>query len=34
MDKMSFFIMIASVAAGAGMAIWSFNRPLRGNLQG
>jgi proton-dependent oligopeptide transporter, POT family len=34
MDKMSFFIMIVSVAAGAGMAIWSFNRPLRGILQG
>jgi proton-dependent oligopeptide transporter, POT family len=34
MDKMSFFIMIAAVAAGAGVVIWSFNRPLKGILQG
>jgi POT family proton-dependent oligopeptide transporter len=34
MDKMSFFIMIAAVAASAGGVIWSFNRPLKGILQG
>jgi hypothetical protein len=34
MDKMSFFIMIAAVAASAGVVIWSFNRPLKGILQG
>ncbi len=34
MDKMSFFIMIAAVAASAGAVIWSFNRPLKGILQG
>ena len=28
MDKMSFFLMIAAVAASAGVVIWSFNRPL------
>jgi POT family proton-dependent oligopeptide transporter len=33
-DKMSFFIMIAAVAASAGGVIWSFNRPLKGILQG
>ena len=34
MDKISFFIMIAAVAASAGGVIWSFNRPLKGILQG
>ena len=34
MDKMSFFIMIAAVAASAGGVIWSFNRPLKGILRG
>jgi POT family proton-dependent oligopeptide transporter len=34
MDKMSFFIMIAAVAASAGGVIWSFNHPLKGILQG
>jgi POT family proton-dependent oligopeptide transporter len=34
MDKVSFFIMIAAVAASAGVVIWSFNRPLKGILQG
>ncbi len=34
MDKTSFFIMIAAVAAGAGSVIFSFNRPLKGLLQG
>jgi proton-dependent oligopeptide transporter, POT family len=34
MDKMSFFIMIAAVAASAGAVIWSFDRPLKGILQG
>ena len=33
-DKMSFFIMIAAVAASAGAVIWFFNRPLKGILQG
>ena len=33
-DKMSFFIMIAAVAASAGGVIWSFNRPLKAILQG
>jgi len=32
MDKTSFFLMIAAVAAGAGSAIFSFNRPLKGLL--
>jgi hypothetical protein len=26
--------VIAAVAASAGMVIWSFNRPLKGILQG
>jgi POT family proton-dependent oligopeptide transporter len=34
MDKISFFIMIAAVAASAGGVIGSFNRPLKGILQG
>ncbi len=34
MDKISFFIMIAAVAASAGEVIWSFNRSLKGILQG
>jgi hypothetical protein len=34
MDKVSFFTVIAAVAASAGMVIWSFNRPLKGILQG
>jgi proton-dependent oligopeptide transporter, POT family len=34
MDKMNFFLMIAAIAASAGVVIWSFNRPLRGILQG
>jgi POT family proton-dependent oligopeptide transporter len=34
MDKISFFTMIAAVAASAGGVIWSFNRPLKGILQG
>jgi POT family proton-dependent oligopeptide transporter len=34
MGKISFFIMIAAVAASAGGVIWSFNRPLKGILQG
>jgi proton-dependent oligopeptide transporter, POT family len=34
MDKMSFFAMIAALAASAGVVIWSFNRPLKGVLQG
>ena len=34
MDKVSFFIVIAAVAAGAGMVIWSFNRSFKGILQG
>ena len=34
MDKMSFFTMIAALAASAGVVIWSFNRPLKGIPQG
>jgi proton-dependent oligopeptide transporter, POT family len=34
MDKMSFFAMIAAIAGGAGIVIFSFNRPLKGILQG
>jgi hypothetical protein len=34
MDKMSFFTMIAALAASAGVVIWSFNRPLKVILQG
>ncbi|MGB8902081.1 MAG: MFS transporter, partial [Methylocella sp.] len=34
MDTVSFFAVIAAVAASAGMVIWSFNRPLKGILQG
>lgn len=33
MDKMSFFLMIAAVAAAASAAIFSFNRPLKGLLR-
>jgi POT family proton-dependent oligopeptide transporter len=32
MDKMYFFLMIAAVAAGAGLVIWAFDRPLRSTL--
>jgi proton-dependent oligopeptide transporter, POT family len=32
MDKTSFFLMIAAIAAGAGGVIFSFNRPLKGVL--
>jgi hypothetical protein len=31
---MNFFIMIAAVATSAGVVIWSFNRALKGILQG
>jgi proton-dependent oligopeptide transporter, POT family len=34
MDKMSFFTMIAAVAAAASVVIWSFDRPLKTILQG
>jgi POT family proton-dependent oligopeptide transporter len=30
MDKPLFFLMIAGIAAAAGLVIWAFNRPLRG----
>jgi POT family proton-dependent oligopeptide transporter len=30
MDKPHFFLMIAGIAAAAGLVIWAFNRPLRG----
>jgi proton-dependent oligopeptide transporter, POT family len=33
MDKMSFFMMIAAVAASAGVVIICFNRPLKGILR-
>ena len=31
MDKTQFFLMIAAIAAAAGVAIAAFNRPLRGD---
>jgi proton-dependent oligopeptide transporter, POT family len=34
MEKMSFFLMVAVISASAGVVIWSFNRPLKGILQG
>jgi POT family proton-dependent oligopeptide transporter len=34
MDKMQFFLMIAAIAAVAGIAIAAFNRPLRTILKG
>jgi hypothetical protein len=34
MNKISFFMMIAAVAASAGVVIWSFNHPLKGILRG
>lgn len=34
MDKTSFFLMIAAVAATAGIVILAFNRPLQGALRG
>src|SRR6202030_118644 len=34
MDKMSFFLMLAGIAALAGIVIFAFNRPLRGILEG
>jgi POT family proton-dependent oligopeptide transporter len=33
MDKTRFFLMIAAVAALAGLVIWAFNRPLRSALR-
>jgi POT family proton-dependent oligopeptide transporter len=33
MDKMEFFLMIAAIAAFAGLVILAFNRPLRGILK-
>jgi hypothetical protein len=29
MEKGNFFLMIAAIAAAAGLAIWAFDRPLR-----
>jgi POT family proton-dependent oligopeptide transporter len=34
MDKMSFFLMLAGLAALAGVVILAFNRPLKGILEG
>ena len=34
MDKTAFFLMIAGVAALAGLVILAFNRPLRPILKG
>jgi proton-dependent oligopeptide transporter, POT family len=34
MDKPSFFLMLAGVAALAGATIFAFNQPLRGILEG
>jgi proton-dependent oligopeptide transporter, POT family len=33
MEKMEFFLMIAAIAAAAGLVILAFNRPLRGILR-
>jgi hypothetical protein len=33
MDKVHFFLMIAAVAAFAGVVIFAFNRPLRAILK-
>jgi POT family proton-dependent oligopeptide transporter len=33
MEKASFFLMIAAIAAIAGLVIWSFDRPLRSSLR-
>jgi POT family proton-dependent oligopeptide transporter len=33
MDKTNFFLMIAAIAAGAGLVIWIFDRPLRPILE-
>jgi hypothetical protein len=33
MEKTDFFLMIAAIAAGAGVVIFLFNRPLRGILK-
>ena len=33
MDKVNFFLMIAAVAAFAGVVIFAFNRPLRAVLK-
>jgi POT family proton-dependent oligopeptide transporter len=34
MDKVSFFLMLAAIAAVAGIVIFAFNRPLRAILEG
>ena len=33
MDKVNFFLMIAAIAAAAGVVIFAFNRPLRAMLK-
>jgi POT family proton-dependent oligopeptide transporter len=33
MDKISFFLMLAGLAALAGVVIFAFNRPLRAVLE-
>ena len=33
MDKALFFVMIAAIAAAAGLIIWAFERPLRPMLE-
>jgi hypothetical protein len=33
MDRAAFFVMIAAVAALAGVAIWLCQRPLRGAMR-
>ena len=33
MDKALFFVMIAAIAAFAGLIIWAFDRPLRPFLE-
>jgi POT family proton-dependent oligopeptide transporter len=33
MDKGTFFLMIAGIAAAAGLVIWAFDRPLKPFLE-
>jgi hypothetical protein len=33
MDKMHFFLMIAGIAAAAGVVIWLFNWPLKSVIE-
>jgi POT family proton-dependent oligopeptide transporter len=33
MQKADFFLLIAAIAAVAGLAVWAFNRPLKAVVQ-